>query len=368
MIEIKHYSKFIVNLDNLKYNIETIRKYVKSDFIMVLKNDAYGNGASTVGRYLESLGMDKFAVVSLKEAYDLRKENIKSRIIILGKVFLDNFKDIIELNLEPTIFNLKEFSTLENLCQQYNKKVKIHINVETGMNRLGSDFEAAKEIIQKSQNSKSIEIAGVYSHFSSPNDPKYSQFQIENFKKFIKSLDKKYYCHFSNSVPSFNYKDSQYDAVRIGIMAWGINQSKADIKLKRVSSLVSEVVKIKRVKKGESVGYERKFIAKDDCSIAVLQIGYGDGLPYNLNKGGKVFINDKIYEVVGSVCMDHIFVKVDDSVKVGDEAEIFGENIKIEDLAGNLNTIPYDIMVKINSNIPRVYIKNDKFVSRDEIT
>ncbi len=357
------YSKLVVNLDNLEHNIKVIKDYVKADLIIVLKNNAYGNGIKPVGKFLETIGVNKFAVISLDEAEMLRETGVKSDILIMGKIPYKDFEKAVSLNAQLTIFELEELLNLEKVCKKLNKKSLIQLNIETGMNRLGVNFDLAKDIINIAESSDYIKIAGIYSHFSSPNDLDYSNFQSKNFKKFINSLKKKYYYHFSNSVPSFKYPESWYDGVRIGILSWGVNQSSVDLNLKKVGSLKSRIIKIMNIKKNESVGYDRKFITNKNTKIALLQIGYGDGLPYNLNNEGMVFIKNNFYKIVGSVCMDHIFVEVDNNVNVGDEAEIFGENLPIESMASSVGTIPYDIMVKIAPTIKRAYVKNGKILT-----
>lgn len=357
------YSEFKINLDNLQYNIKKIREYVNTEIILVIKNNAYGYGAVGIGLYAQRFGIKKLAVISLSEAAELKENGINIPIIIMGKMFFDELKETVKLGFEPTIFELKEINEIEKFCKKTGKKATIHINIETGMNRLGVDFETAKSIIKAVEKSNYIKIGGIYSHFSTPIDKEYSSIQIENFKRFTKNLEKKYPLHLSNSVPSLLYPSARYDGVRIGILSYGIDPSgQGKIELKKVGTLKSKVIRIINVKKGESVGYDRKFKAKEDSKIAILQIGYGDGLPYRLNHGGKVFINGNHYDIVGSVCMDHIFVKVDEKVNLLDDAEIFGENINIEELAATCETIPYDISVKIGYNIPRVYTKEGKEV------
>jgi len=357
------YSEFRINLDNLQYNIKKIRGYVNTEIILVVKNNAYGYGALGIGLYAQRFGIKKLAVISFSEALELKENGISIPIIIMGKIFLEELKEAVELGFEPTVFEPNEINEIENICKKSGRTATVHINVETGMNRLGIDFEAAKTMIKTVEKSNHVKIGGIYSHFSTPIDREYSLAQIESFEEFTKNLGKKYTLHFSNSAPSLFYPSARFDGVRIGILSYGIDPSKqGKINLKKVGTLKSKVIRIISVKKGESVGYDRKFIAKKDSKIAVLQIGYGDGLPYRLNYGGKVFINGNYYDIVGSVCMDHIFAKVDEKVNLFDDAEIFGENVNIEELAEKCGTIPYDISVKIGYNIPRIYIKDGKEV------
>ncbi len=357
------YSRFVVNLNNFEHNLNLIRNRLKKELILVVKNNAYGNGAVVLSHFARDIGVKKFAVISLSEAVKLRESGLDSTIIVMGKIPTRDFERILSLRVQPTIFDLQELDLLESLCKKQNEVVSIHVNVETGMNRLGTNFEIARQIIYRVERSNFLRIAGVYSHFSTPKDKIYSEYQINKFRSFISNLSKRYYLHFANSVPAVKYKDLEFDAVRIGILSYGIDQSASNLNFKNTSSLFSKVLKIIDVNKGDSVGYDRKYIAESSSKIAVLQIGYGDGLPYNFNNC-KVFINGKFYRVVGSVCMDHIFVEIDDGVHLFDDAEIFGENVDIQEIALTLNTIPYDIMVKMNDDIVKEYFYDGKLIAK----
>lgn len=260
-----------------------------------------------------------------------------------------------------------------------NKRAKVHIKIDTGMGRLG--FRCNDEAIEKIKMIKSMEyidIEGIYSHFAvaDEKDKTYSYMQIEKFKNIVEKLEKEGIIiktkHMANSAGIIDLEESYFDAVRPGIMLYGyypseeVNKEKVDLKI--VMSLKSKVAMVKKVDKGTSISYGRKYIAKDERIIATLPFGYADGFTRMMSGNAKVLINGQDAEIVGRICMDQCMADIThiNDVKIGDEVVVLGEvgdkKITADDIASRLNTISYEVLCMVSKRVPRVYIKNSEVV------
>ena len=357
-----------VNLNNIKHNIEEIRKITDSKIISVIKSDAYSLGSIKIAKTLEKENIDFFAVCTIKEALILRKNNIKSDILILSKVFEDEYHLLKDNNFTISAYSLEELEDINNYLKKENLFINAHLKIDTGMTRLGFiyiDNEKELDKIIKTFNFSNIKIKGIYSHLSSSDeiDSSYSDMQIKNFDELLSILKNKNidygFTHLFASHGILNYKGN-YDYIRPGIIMYGLTvrddmKNISNIKLKSAVKMYSKVISIKRVKKNTSISYSRLFTTDKSTDVAVISIGYGDGYPRMLSNDFYVYINNQKCNILGRICMDHMMVDVTGkNVKVGDVVEIFGDNIKIDDISKKLNTINNDILCMIK---PRVEIK-----------
>lgn len=347
----------LIHLDYLKENVNTMYKKVKKPMMAIIKANAYGHGYQQVASLLkDNQIISMFGVATLKEAIDLRKMNIKQDILVLGAIPLEDLHLAIEYNISLTIFSLEYAKEIYEVYH-HDKPLKAHIKIDTGMNRLGiknrEDFETLLDLYPESI----LQVDGVFTHFAAADDSKEDlayQLQTEKFYEIIAGHTFEY-IHCQNSAAMMYHDDSKSNLCRIGIAMYGIDPAGEESSvLKQVMSLYTKVVMVKKVMKGERIGYGFTYIASQDEFIATLPIGYADGF-VRANQGREVYINGNYYPIVGRVCMDQMMIRVDDSIKVHDEVEIFGEHISLSKMAKELQTIPYEIICLLSERVEKVY-------------
>lgn len=371
-----------VNLNALENNIKEVAKVSKGkEIIAVIKADGYGHGAVGICKTLLENGVSRIAVAVITEAIELRKAGVEIPIMILGYTSNEFYEEVIDFQIEQTIYSYQDAVELSRVAARKNAKVKIQIAVDTGMGRIGflTTQEEAMEV-KKISELPGIEIEGMFTHFATADekDKEYSFLQLKRFKEFdeyLKELgvDIKYK-HVSNSAGVIDFPNLEYDGVRAGIMLYGYYPSedvdKTKVNLKPVMSLRSTIVHLKELECGSSISYGRVFTTSRKSKIATLPVGYADGFPRVLTGKGKVIINGVVAPIVGRICMDQCMIDVTEvpEVKVGDEVILFGEDefgnhITAEDIANEVGTISYEIICGISKRVPRVYKKNGEVVS-----
>ncbi|MHB1687693.1 MAG: alanine racemase [Ignavibacteriaceae bacterium] len=365
----------VINLSNLKFNFLNIRRKVKDAKVMaVVKADAYGHGACEIAKALNSLGGKKpeyFAVAISEEAIELRKQNIKNPILVFDPFNKVQAELVFKYNLIPTVFSNDHIKILlkakNNIASK--KRIKVHIKVDTGMNRIGIDFNEAFDFVKKISQNKNFIIDGIYTHFatSDEQEKKFANFQLKRFKYLLIELKKNKIgyglAHAANSGAILDMPDSYFDMVRPGILLYGYYpsaQTSNSIKIKPVMSLYSIVTAVKKITAGETVSYGRKFGAKRETKIASVPIGYADGFSRGLTNSAKAIIKGKLFPQVGTVTMDRIMFEVgEENIHSNDKVILLGKhgNIKIDarDWGNILNTIPYEIVCGISKRVPRIY-------------
>lgn len=339
-----------INLKALESNVKSIISQ-SSEYkyhIGVVKANCYGLGLKCIKSIIKG-GANYLAVSSLEEALSIRKIT-KEKILILEPINPKYISLAKENNITLTI------SSLEYLNNVKDQEFTCHIKINTGMNRLGinskEEFDEVYNIIMNSN----ITLEGIYTHIYKASDSKCTNNQFKKFEYITSDIDLNTIpiVHIPNSETIFNYKKKPYiNGCRMGIIMYGFSN---DIKLNSVFSLISKVIEIKHIHSGDTVGYDGKYTATGDESIAVLPIGYADGILRH-NSGRNVYINGKEYKIVGNICMDMLFVKVDDDVKVNDEAYIIKDNGHINQIASYLDTINYEVMCSISDRVVREYKK-----------
>ena len=330
----------LINLDNLKYNIQEIIKYT-SDYkyhFGVVKADCYNNTIKSIKTIIEA-GVNYLAVSSLEEALKIRKIT-DMKILILEPINIKSIDKAIKNNITLTV------SSIDYLNKIKNKKCTIHLKINTGMNRLGlnnkEEFDLAYNIISNSN----IYLEGIYTHLYNANDYNITKSQYDLFQNITSSIDlsKVDIVHIPSSDGMINYPKMDFvNGCRLGIIMYGFNNK---LKLKDVFSVKSKIIEIHKLKKGDTLGYNGTYKACCDTLIGVIPIGYADCI-IRENKNRYVYINDKKYYIVGNICMDMLFVKIDDTVKVNDNVDIIKDNSHMLYISKYLNTIPYEVMCLI---------------------
>jgi len=358
-----------VDLNNLEHNTRILQKAMPKDckLMAVIKADAYGHRAFEVSTYLNKIGVKAFAVATIDEGIQLRKFGIQGDILILGYTCPTRAQELHQYKLIQSLIDYDYAVALSH--QGYN--LKSHMKIDTGMNRLGFDVDDISRISEIFK-TKQLGVCGVYSHLCVtdsilPDDVEFTHTQISRFYSVIDKLKEiginPGKVHIQSSYGFLNYPELQCDYVRAGIALYGVLSSPTDktklhLELKPVLSLKSKIILIRAIKKGETVGYGRRFAANRDCLIAILPIGYADGVPRNLSCGkGNVLIKGNQAPIVGRVCMDHTAIDITDipHVEVDDIATIIGRDDEMEltasEVANNSGSISNELLSRLGTRL-----------------
>ena len=325
-----------IDLKKLKNNIEEIIKTTGKEIIPIIKSNAYGLGDIEIARHLKKAGIKLMAVVDIQEAMHLVNAKIEADILILNGVDSSDYYWLNQhKNIVVTVNSLEEAENLN--AYFFTRPIKVHFQIDTGMNRLGfcdvENFDRAYRLI--SANSTFIP-EGIYTHFT---DEKNHQYQEEKFIEFLNGKNFKYIHCAATSTYHFSQAGN---FLRIGLDLYGTED-----KTQQIIKIITKPLAIKKVKKGETVGYDRAYQANKDEFIAVLPIGYYNGYRRSL-AGFPVLVNGKRYPTIGKVCMNHLFVKVDASITLDNEFIITSSELPISEMARYLNTIPHEILCMFN--------------------
>lgn len=368
-----HETVLEINLNAIAQNLKAYQSLLKpqTKIMAMVKAFSYGSGSFEIANALQFNRCDYLAVAYADEGVELRKNGITLPIMVMNPE-QRSFETIIHYNLEPDIYSLallERFSETLALLRGHNEneKYRIHIELETGMNRLGFVEEDVDALLEKLQQNHLLEVASVFSHLAASEDKAYDAFTKDQIKQFEKMSGK--ICsaftypilrHILNSTGITRHTKAQFDMVRLGIGLYGIDSSeKLQGKLTNVSTLKTTISQIKHVKKGESVGYGRVGKVTKDKTIATVGIGYADGLSRRLsNKAGRMLVNGKLAPVIGNICMDMTMLDITGiEAEEGDEVIVFGNNPTVEEVAEAAETIPYEIMTGISARVKRVYFQ-----------
>ena len=363
-----HRTRLEINLDAITHNLKEYRKLLKPDVkvMAMVKAFAYGSGGAEIAGVLQYHGIDYLGVAYVDEGVDLRKAGIQLPIMVMNPDE-SSFDILIEHNLEPEIFSfelLRKFD--DHLKREGLQQYPIHLEIETGMNRLGFDVNEIDELGTYLDHTASFKVQSVFTHLASAENAgqdDYTLLQADRFTKAVDILQKRFdysfIKHIANSAAIVRMPQLHFDMVRPGIGLYGIDTSGLKkVNLHPVASLITTVAQIKKLKLGESVSYNRKGIAKKDSVIATVRVGYADGYPRRLGYGiGAMIINDQRAQTIGAICMDMTILDITDikNIKEGDEVMVFGKELSIEQIAEWAETIPYEIMTGVSQRVKRIY-------------
>lgn len=390
-----------VNIDNLKNNVKNIvNNYNKYNyFIGVVKGNCYGHGVTYVINELIESGINYLAVSSLEEALEARNVNKKIPILCLEPIAIEYLDICIKNKITITVHDYNYAKKL--IEKNINKKIKIHLKIDSGMNRLGfKDKNELNEIYEKLKENKNIEIEGIYTHFATLgiNDKEWDN-QLNKFKYLTEdiNLSEIPIVHLAKSAAFIDHPKINFcNGIRLGIAMYGydpnpkyntngiknkLRQIKRNIlrkknkvsetttkipfELKPAFKMYTELIQIKKVKKGEFVGYGAMYRADEDITIGIMPVGYDDGI-FRKSTGRYVSIKNKRYKIIGDVGMGMTAVKIDDSIEITDRVTLIGDNIPIKEVATHNGTSIYETMCNIGKTIPRVYVKDDEIVAVEE--
>ena len=365
-------TRAIIDLSSLEYNFRNIKSRLPEGtaILAVVKADAYGHGAIEVARRLESIGCDLLGVALCEEGMELRMAGIKCPILILGGIFPNQVDSIFDFDLTPIIFDKRSAQLLGEAAEQRGRRLCVHLKIDTGMGRLGVSVEELGDLLTEIDRLKWIDIEGVMSHLAEADseDDTYTSRQVARFRDAVEAVSKAgfnpRYIHIANSAAIVAFPDATFNLVRPGIMLYGVYPSqrfKKDIELRHVMTLTTEILQLKRVKKGSPISYGRTFVTTRDSLIGVIPIGYGDGFVRLLSNRGRVIVRGRSAPIVGRICMDLTMIDITDidGVEIGEEVVLIGEQggerIEVDEVAEKAGTIPYEIFCNISPRVQREY-------------
>lgn len=362
----QHQTVLEINLTALAHNLNAYQQQLRpgTRLMAMVKAFAYGSGSFEIARVLQFHRVDYLAVAYTDEAVELRKAGIRLPMMIMNPDRGD-FEKMTEHHLEPVLYSLQSVKQFEQyLHREGLREYPVHLELETGMNRLGiaaQDLETLGVLLD----SGVLKIQSLFTHLVGSEDPGMDSFTLEQAQLFetlsnriTSRLGYSVIRHIANTTGISRHQDLQLDMVRLGIGLYGIDRFMPG--LRNVSTLRTAIAQLRQLKKGDTVGYNRKGVLTRDSLVATIRIGYADGYPRSLSNGrGAVWIRGKKAPVVGTICMDMTMVDVTDipGVTEGDEVVIFGENLPVTELARAAETIPYEIIAGVSQRVKRVYVE-----------
>jgi alanine racemase len=366
----QHQTVMEINLTAMLHNLKSYQQKLKpsTKVMAMVKAFSYGSGSVEVARLLEFHKVDYLAVAYADEGVVLRKAGIRLPIMVMSPDEA-SFDSLLEYHLEPELFSNNIFLSFEQYIQKQGiSNFPIHIKFNTGMNRLGFEINEASSLADKIKNGNCFLVRSAFSHLAASESAEMDSFTLEQAQFFDTAcndlslgLGYPFIKHLSNTAAIFRKPELQYDMVRLGIGLYGVDTAnEKELSLQTVASLKSTIAQIRTVHENETVGYNRKGKLNRESKIATVRIGYADGFNRRLGNGKvSMFVNGKLAPVIGNVCMDMTMIDITDipEVNEGDQVEIFGNNLSVQQLAIWGDTIPYEIMTGISQRVKRVYLE-----------
>ncbi len=370
-----------VNLDAVEANADALHANIAENtkMLAVIKTDGYGHGSVPIAKLLESKEyLYGYAVATWEEAHVLRSQGIQKPILILGYTFPYTYEHLIMEDIRPAVFREDSISLMAEVAAKTGRKMKVHIKVDTGMNRIGiKPDDSGLAFVKKLMEQDGIEIEGIFTHFARADetDKTNALKQLGTFSNFIHRIEQELSLqipikHCSNSAAMMEMPAANMDMVRAGIALYGLypseEVSRDSVKLTPALSLHSHIVYVKTIYPGEAVSYGGTFVADREMRVATIPVGYGDGYPRGLSGVGQVLIHGRRANVLGRVCMDQFMVDVTHipDVKEGDAVVLIGgdgqENISAEELGDLSGRFNYELVCDFGKRIPRVYTRDGK--------
>lgn len=368
-----------IDLGALRFNLNQLRRLTggKAEVLAVVKANAYGHGAPEIARELESAGAPIFGVATTEEGIELRLNGITAPILVFGGTYPQEIERVLANRLTPVIYDLEVARAFQAWAAKEKKRLSVHLKIDTGMNRLGISWRHWASALKALEGLKNLKVEGLLSHFSVAegeglDDRAFTGEQLARFGKCVdlarKMGIKASFVHLANSAAATHWPQARFNLVRSGLMLYGYHPSpnlERLISLKPVLRWKTAVLSLKPVPAGDPVSYGRTYHCRKESLIAVLPVGYADGYSRRLSNRGEVIIRGKRAKVRGIVCMDFTMVDVSKipGVQTGDEVVLLGrqgsEEITAVDMAGWIESIPYEVLCGIGRRVPRVYHRSE---------
>ncbi len=362
-----------ISLDNIEHNYREMRRHLPDNcrFLGVVKANAYGHGAVEVASALEKAGADYLAVAFIDEALELREHGIRLPILILGYTSPEYTAELIEHDITQSVSSAECAAAYSEAAAVEGKALKCHLKIDSGMGRLGFRANNKLDDVAEMLTLPGLDFQGVFTHFavSDVNGDSFTAIQYEAFYSTIRELEKLWgkkfgLIHCANSGAMINYPHTYHNMVRPGILLYGHypDKDRGNIELKPAMTFKTRIVQIKDVFPGDTISYGRVWTAEKPAKVAVLSVGYADGLNRLLSNKAEFLLNGKRIKQIGRICMDMCMADISEvsDAKVGDEVIVFGEELHIEEHAEKIGTISYEMLCNISVRVPRIYIHMPK--------
>jgi alanine racemase len=355
----------------LTANFRAFRRHAPNTRIMpVLKADAYGHGLLQCARLFGDAGADAFGVAFVEEGITLRRAGFHQPILIMGGIVGSQISLFLEHDLDITASSVFKLEAINETAAGMGCRARVHLKIDTGMNRIGQNWRTSRQLFEAAKRCTHVEIAGIYSHLAVAEDfhSDFTELQITRFRRALDEAESLGISvglrHLVNSAGAIRFPDAHFDMIRPGLGLFGVHAAPElqDIfPLEPALSLISEIVYVKRVHKGEGVSYGLLWSAPEDVWLATVAVGYGDGYPRLLGRNASVLISGKRYPIVGAVCMDQLMVNLgQDRYHVGEPVVLWGkqgqQEITLWDLCKPSGFVPYELPIFLTGRVPRVYV------------
>lgn len=370
------YTQAEINLEALSHNVNALKSLLNENttFMGVIKADAYGHGAVQIANHLiEKHHVNHLAVALLDEGIELRKAGIKTPILILSPIEVENARIAIEYDLTLTVFTTTLAQQINKEAKSLNKKASIHLKVDSGMSRIGVLSKEEGKTVLEALDSSKVNIEGIYTHFADADnmeDSSYTKKQFAQFKEIYTYLEAQGYSfeykHSCNTAATIRFPEFHLDMVRVGIGLYGYHADEAmvnELDLTPVMTVKSFLSYIKTLDENKSIGYGRTYTTNTKRVIGTIPIGYADGVPRHLSNQGHFVVSNQRASIVGRVCMDQIMLDLTNisGVKLEDEAVLFGDTGKghpsLYDIAKMTYRFHYELLTNIHKRMPRKYVR-----------
>jgi alanine racemase len=363
-----------IDLTGLTHNIKQLKNILspQTELMAVVKADAYGHGAIAVSQTALAAGASWLGVATIPEGIELREAGIEAPILLLGATHTaEQVKAIAHWHLQPTICTAKQALVFSEVLASLNQSLPVHAKLDTGMSRLGTAWQEATEFVQLIERLPNLKLASVYSHLATADSPDHTTMlqQHQRFEQTITQIKtsgiKPHRLHLANSAAALTNSDLHYDLVRVGLATYGLYPAphlQDAVNLKPVMQVKARVTQVKTIAAGNGVSYGYQFIAEKQTQIAVVGVGYADGIPRNLSNKMEVLIRGKFVRQVGAVTMDQLMLDVTDipDLEVGEVVTLLGKDgkhqITADDWAASLGTISWEILCGFKHRLPRVVV------------
>jgi alanine racemase len=366
---IQHSSWIELRAGHLLQNLQTLRKHSgQTDVLAVIKANAYGHGLREIANILAG-HVTYFGVATLREALELKEHHPQTPVFLFGHLFSHEIPAALLGGITLSVSSIEKAREISDISEMLGRKTSVHVKIDTGMGRMGIPVRKAAVAIEEMTRLKGLLLDGIYTHFpTAEKDDAFREAQVREFGLLLQILEQENiifrFRHATNSAATLTLKTPLFNMIRPGLTLYGIYPDpnlKETAHFEPALSLKSRIVLVKKVLGGESVGYGREFVAKKDTTIAVLPLGYSHGYPYAAWKKASVLCRGKRYPLAGKVSMDYIAADLgNNEVKEGDTVTLIGEDqderITAGDIAQWAHTIPYEIVTRLSSHIPRIVI------------
>ena len=355
-----------INLETLAKNIQEIKKGIPvgKKFLGIVKADAYGHGSAMLAQTMLASGVDMFGVSSIDEGLDLRNVKIKAPILVVGAIPVWAMETAVKNDISFSIFNDYHLAGCKDVYERTGIKPRVHVKVDTGMNRIGVRSEDAVDFITKVQNADYLKLEGVFTHLAAAEEQEYAQKQISKWNSVIDNIDTKdLLLHIQNTAATFSY-NIKSNMVRVGISLYGLYPDLPDKiiykpKINQIMSLKGRITNIHEIREGEGVSYAHTFIAYEPTRVATIPIGYADGVSRGLSNKIYGVLNGKKVRQIGNITMDQMMFDISDiDANIGDVITLLDDKeLSLDNWAEILGTINYELTCRLKVRLPRVYTR-----------